>query len=98
MARRRFLGHIDPHIHATEKVKTRIDDAKLAKIDILSDIPANNLTQVGNLTFDGSIMKPNGLHITGSTNQLKIQGTDTTGTSKAFVLSITGSILRIDPI
>ena len=98
MARRRFLGHIDPHIHATEKVKTRIDDSKLAKIDVLGDIPTNTLTQVGNLTFDGSIMKPNGLHLSGAANQFKLQGTDTTGASKAFVLSITGSVLRLDPI
>ena len=98
MTRRRFLGHIDPHIHATEKIKTRIDDSKLEKIDVLADIPTNNLTQVGNLTFDGSIMKPNGLHITGSNNQFKLQGTDTTGTSKAFVVSVQGGVLRIDPI
>ena len=98
MTRRRFLGHIDPHIHATEKIKTRIDDSKLEKIDVLADIPTNNLTQVGNLTFDGSIMKPNGLHITGSNNQFKLQGTDTIGTSKAFVVSVQGGVLRIDPI
>jgi len=98
MSRRRTLGHIDPSALVTAGIKTKISDAKLTKIDLLGDIPNLVLTQVSELQFDGSVMKPSGIHISGSGNQFKMQGTDTTGTTKQFVLSITGSVLRLDPL
>jgi hypothetical protein len=95
MGRRRMLGSIDALLHARIELNKKVGTAELAKIDTLADISSATLTNLDNLPFIGSSLRPKDIHVTGAGNKFLLNGTNAEGVDTDFRLVISGSIMQL---
>ena len=90
-----MLGSIDALLHARIELNKKFDATTLSKIETLSDVSSDTITNLDNLPFVGSGLKPKNIHVTGEGNKFLINGTKDAGANADFRLVISGSMLQI---